>query len=167
MRNIFLIFLATLAFQCLAQTNEELDNRNGFKDIKLLTEASDYDGLEFWKPQRDKEDHALYRKTRQAYNEIGEVRIFKLTVYTYRELIYKIVIITEKDEQLFRSLEKAFGKIKYSVGSQVSFWEGEKVRLTYESESGNKIKLSYSAKGIHKIIAADKKKAVDSLATEF
>ena len=101
------------------------------------------------------------------YELIGNVKIYKVTVYTYRNLAYKIEVVTEKDEKLFRSLEKAFGKIKFSMGSQVSYWEGKKLRLTYEPEGGSKVKLTYSSRGINQIIASDKKKAVDSLSSEF
>ena len=151
----------------MGQISEELDRRNGFKDIKLLTDISKLEGLEYWKAQKNKPKHDLYRSTKEAYSLIGDVQVFKITVYTYRNLAYKIEVIAEKDEQLFRSLEKAFGKIKYSMGSQVSYWAGEEVRLTYESVNAGKIKLTYSANGINQIIASDKQKAVDSLSSEF
>ena len=167
MRQIFLLVLVISPGLLLAQNSQELDNRNGFQDIELLTDISTKVELEHWKPQKDKPRHDLYRPAKGAYESIGNVRIYKLIVYTYRNLAYKIEIITQKDEQLFRSLEKAFGKIKYSMGSQISYWEGENVRLTYESLSKSKIKLTYSAKGINQIIAADKKKAIDSLSSEF
>lgn len=167
MKAAIILLLLTLPFVSTAQNGEELDKRNGFKDIKLLTDISTNEGLEYWKPQKDKPKHDFYRNTKGAYTSIGEVKVFKVTVSTYRDLAYKIEIIAEKDENLFRSLEKAFGKIKYSMGSQISYWEGETVRLTYESESASKIKLTYSSNGIQQIIAADKKKAVDSLSSEF
>ena len=167
MRALIVCFLITLPLLVSGQNSDELDRRNGFKDIKLLTDISEMEGLEYWKAQKDKPKHDLYRNTKGAYSSIGNVKVYKVTVYTYRNLAYQIEVITEKDEKLFRSLEKAFGKIKYSMGSQVSYWAGEEVRLNYESVNASKIKLTYSAHGINQIIASDKKKAVDSLADEF
>jgi len=161
---LFLIGASTISN---SQNGDELDLRNGFKDIKLLSEVSTYSGLVFSKDDKEKPFHATYKTKNGAYDYIGEVEIKKLTVYTYKNQIYQIDVIAEKNEKLFRSLEKAYGKIKYSMGSQVSYWEGKKVRLNYESESSKKIKLTYLSKDISKIIALDKKKAVDSLATEF
>ena len=164
-----LIFLSIFIFPFLtqAQATNELDRRNGFKDIELLTDVSTLDGLEYWKPQKNKPKHDLYKNRKNAYESIGDVKVYKVIVYTYRNLAYRIEIVSQKDEKLFRSLEKAFGKIKYSMGSQVSYWAGEKVRLTYETVGSNKIRLTYSANGINQIIASDKQKAVDSLSSEF
>lgn len=167
MKAAIVLLLAALPLLSLAQNGKELDKRNGFKDIKLLTDVSTNEGLEYWKPQKDMPKHDFYRNAKGAYKTIGDVQVYKVTVSTYRNLAYKIEIIAAKDENLFRSLEKAFGKIKYSMGSQISYWEGANVRLTYESESASKIKLTYSANGIKQIIASDKKKVVDSLSSEF
>ena len=166
MRVLIILFALTPIF-AQAQNSQELDRRNGFKDIKLLTDISTLEGLDYWKAQKNKPKHDLYRNTKDAYGTIGNVQVFKITVHTYRNLAYQIEVIAAKDENLFRSLEKAFGKIKFSQGSQVSYWAGENVRLTYESVNASKIKLTYSANGINQIIASDKKKAVDSLSSEF
>ena len=76
-------------------------------------------------------------------------------------------MITTKEEKLFRSLEKAYGKINSSLAASYSYWEGEKVRLNYETVGSKKIKLTYTSKQIKQMIALDKKKAVDSLSSEF
>lgn len=167
MRILIILLLTALPLISLGQSSEELDRRNGFKDIELLTDISVLPGLEHWKAQKDKPRHDFYKNTKGAYESIGNVKVYKVIVSTYRNLAYKIEVIAEKDEKLFRSLEKAFGKIKYSMGSQISYWAGEKVRLTYEAINAKKIRLTYSANGINQIIAADKQRAVDSLSGEF
>ncbi len=167
MRIFSLLVVLSLSSLALAQSNKELDARNGFKDIKLLSNVTKNNALAFWKEQKNKEEHSFYRPVKGSYEIIGNVKIHSLRVATYRNLIYEIVVITEKNEELFRGLEKAFGKIKYSVGSQVSYWESENVKLTYEPENKTKVKLTYSAKGINQIIATDKKKAIEDLSSEF
>ncbi len=167
MRILLLLVILGLGNTGYGQTGNALDERNGFKDIKLLSDVTSYPGLAFYKEIKGEANQALYRATKGSYTHIGDVEIYKLIAYTYRQQIYQIEVTTEKSEKLFRSLEKAFGKINSSLASQTSYWDGEKVRLTYKVEGAKKIKLIYLAKDIKKIIALDKKEAVDSLTSEF
>ncbi len=169
MRILFLILLIIIGYNAKtsAQNGEELDRRNGFKNIKLLTDINDSPGLEFSREIKDKPDYAIYKPKKGQYDKIGDIDIKKLDVYVYRKLIYQIDITTEKSEKLFKSLEKAFGKINTSMVSKNAFWEGMKVRLNYSVEGYNKMILRYRSKEIDEIIARDNKKAIDSLSTEF
>ena len=164
----FLLFIAlNLTIKTYAQNGKELDKRNGFKDIKLLTDINDNSKLEFSKDVKDKPDYAIYKPKKGQYDKIGDIDIKKLNVYVYRKQIYQIDITTEKNMQLFKSLEKAFGKINASMVSKNAFWEGEKVRLNYMVVGSNKLILRYRSRDIDKIIAIDNKKKIDSLSTEF
>ena len=167
MRILITIFFIGFSFSSISQSSDELDKRNGFKDIKLLTDISSYTGLEYWKDDKSKPDHAIYRSKIGCYEKIGDVEVYKITVYTYRDLIFEIEVITAKDETLFRSFEKAYGKINSSLAASYSYWDGKNVRLNYETVGSKKIKLTYRSKQIKQMIALDKKKAVDSLSTEF
>jgi hypothetical protein len=167
MRILITLLFISASLSGYSQKSNELDRRNGFKDLKILSDVTIYPGLEHWKDDKSKPDHAIYRSKKGNYEKIGEVEISKMTVYTYRDLIYRLEVITDKDEKLFRSLEKAYGKINSSIAASYSFWEGENVRLNYETEGSKKIKLTYQSKQIKQIIALDKKKEVDSLSTEF
>ena len=64
-------------------------------------------------------------------------------------------------------VEKAFGKINTSMVSNNAFWEGQKVKLAYSVDGSNRMVLRYRSKEIEKIIAIDKKGAIDSLSSEF
>ena len=164
----FFVFIAlNLNAKTYAQNGEELDRRNGFKDIKLLSNINDNAKLEFSRNVRDKPDYAIYKPRKGQYDKIGDINIKKLNVYVYRKQIYQIEITTDKSMQLFKSLEKAFGKINTSMVSKNAFWEGEKVRLNYLVEGSNKLILRYRSRDIDKIIAIDDKKKIDSLSTEF
>lgn len=167
MRILLTLFFIGFSLSGYSQSSEELDKRNGFKDIKLLTDVSLYPGLEFWKDDKSKPDHAIYRSKKGSYEKIGDVEISKITVYTYRDLIFEIEVIATKDEKLFRSLEKAYGKINSSIAASYSYWDGKKVRLNYETVGKKNLKLTYRSKQIKQLIALDKKKAIDSLSTEF
>jgi hypothetical protein len=167
MRVLTTIIFLSLSTFCYSQLSDELDKRNGFKDLKILSDVATYPGLEYWKVDKSQPYHAIYKAKKGSYDKIGDVDISKVTVYTYRKLIFKIEVITEKDEKLFRSMEKAYGKITSSMAYSYSYWDGEKIRLKYETVGSKKIQLTYISKEIKKIIALDKRKDVDSLSTEF
>lgn len=167
MRILITLFILGLNASSYGQFSEELDKRNGFKDIKLLSDVTTYPGLEYWKDDKSKADHAIYRSKKGSYEKIGDVEVYKITVYSYRDLVYEIEVVASKNEKLFRSFEKAYGKINSSLAASYSYWDGKKVRLNYETVGSKKIKLTYRSKQIKQMIALDKKKAVDSLSTEF
>ena len=54
MRKIVFLVAFLSSGLLLAQNSKELDRRNGFKDIKLLSDATTNDGLTFWKHDKEK-----------------------------------------------------------------------------------------------------------------
>lgn len=167
MRLLITLLFLVISVSGFSQFSTELDKRNGFKDIKILTDVTSYPGLKYWKEDKSQADHAIYRATNGNYEKIGDVEIYKITVYTYRKLIFKIEVTTANNETLFRSLEKAFGNINSSLAASYSYWDGENLRLKYETLGSKKIKLTYLSKRIKQMIALDKKKAIDNLSSEF
>ncbi len=147
--------------------NTELDKRNGFKNIKLLTKASEYTELKFDKNQEE-ENKAIYVRTAGSIETIGDIPIKELNVYTYKDLIYRIEVSTGKNTQLFKGLEKAYGKSKFAVVTNVYVWKGEKVALTFGSEKGGKrIVMNYTAPEIKNIIKQDKEQKIKDLSNDF
>jgi hypothetical protein len=167
MRILITFLFLGISVASFSQFSTELDKRNGFKDIKILTDVTSYPGIEYWKDDKSKPDHTIYRAKNGNYKNIGNVEIYKLTVYAYRNQVFKIEVITANNEKLFRSLEKAYGKLNSSLAASYSYWDGEKVRLNYETLGSKKIKLTYLSKQIKQMIALDKKKAIDTLSSEF
>lgn len=167
MRTALFFSILLVSTICQAQSLEELDERNGFKDIKLLSNATEYSTLEFKSDLKDQEFHALYVKTNDAYETIGEAKIKSLEVLTYKNLIYQITVVTDKDPNLFKGLQKAFGKANHSVVDNLYHWNTAKVSLSFGSEGKKKLKLVYYAHGIKQIIKEDKEKKVEDLSSEF
>ena len=160
---LILFFSGSLSAQSLA----ELDKRNGFKDIKLLSKATDYGSLEFKSELKDQEFHAVYNSKNGAYPSLGEASIKSIEILTYKDLIYQVTVIVDKEPNLFRGLEKAFGKAKHSVIDNLYHWNTGKVSLTFGAEGKKRLRLVYYAHGIKKIIQDDKKKKVEDLSSEF
>lgn len=162
---LLIIFIG--AIPLYAQKNTELDARNGFKDIKLLTDIGHYKGLTLDKHLDESVGIDQYERKKNNYMFIGEIPIKNLSALTYKGKIYQINIVTPKTPDLFKGLEKAFGKARHSVRYQKYFWEGDQVKLTFESISTNRLQLVYYAKGIKAMMKADKKKKIESLSSEF
>ena len=166
MKIVVTILLLVGSFSMYAQNNE-LDERNGFKNIKLLSKATDYPELKFEKQQAE-QFKALYVRKPGYMESIGEIQIRDLKVYTYKDLIYQIDIITNKEPELFKGLEAAFGKAKFSVVGNEYLWQGNKVKLTFSSiKGGKKTMMTYSTGEIKDIIKQDEQAEIKQLSEDF
>lgn len=166
MRTLLLLTLLIGSITLQAQ-NDELDARNGFKNIKLLTKASEYSELKFNKAQ-EQENKAIYVRTAGSLQYIGDIQIKELNVYTYNDIIYRIEVATGKNTQLFKGLEKAYGKSKFAVVTNVYVWKGENVALTFASEKGGKrVVMNYTTPKIKEIIKQDEEQKLKALSDDF
>jgi hypothetical protein len=165
-RTLLIISLFIGSFTAKAQ-NAELDSRNGFKNIKLLSMATEYNELKFEK-QQEEDSKAIYVRKSGALQTIGEIQIKELNVYTYNDIIYRIEVSTGKNTQLFKGLEKAYGKSKFAVVSNVYVWQGENVKLTFASQKGGKrIVMNYTTPKIKEIIKQDEMQKLKDLSDDF
>lgn len=167
MRHTLFTFFILIGSISLFAQNQELDKRNGFKNIKLLSKATDYNELKLSKTQ-DEENKAIYVRSSGSLSKIGDIQIKDLNVYTYNDIIYRIEVATGKNTQLFKGLQKAFGKAKFAVVTNVYLWQGENVKLTFASENGGKrIVMNYSAPKIKEIIKKDEEQKLQNLSDDF
>lgn len=166
MRILFTLLILVGSISLYAQNNE-LDERNGFKNIKLLSKATDYPELKFDKQQAE-EFKAIYVSKPGYLESIGDIQIKDFKAYTYKDLIYQIEIITNKEPELFKGLEAAFGNAKFSVVGNEYVWQGTKVKLTYSSiKGGKKTIMTYSAPEIKDIIKQDEQAEIKQLSEDF
>ena len=151
-----------------AQNAAELDRRNGFKTIKLGSPIDSVKGAILKKAFLEKEEFLarLYETENAEYKTIGEVAVRKIQLMTYKNLIYKIVVITEKDPRLMRALEKSFGKAVYVLRTTSYSWKAEGLSLTFFAHK-NDIELTYRCYPVYKMMLEDKGKKVDEMAEDF
>jgi hypothetical protein len=169
MRLVSITVLLFISISCFAQDTTELSRRNGFKDIKLGNHIDSVKGTSFKKDIKEKNEFPtkLYTVDNSEYKSIGEVKVKKLELKTYKDLIYEIDVTTEKDTRLMKGMVKSFGEPKYIIVSDTYNWVSEILSLTFKNHSKNEIRLTYRCYPVLKMMRVDKGKKVDDIAEDF
>jgi hypothetical protein len=151
------------------QDLSELERRHGFKGIKLGMVIDSVKGFKLKKEfkERDQFPAKLYEVDHSDYETIGEVKVKEIELKTYKDLIYEINVITEKDARLMKALETLYGKSDYDMKNETYFWKTDSLILKFKSEGKNKLQMLYVSYDIHKIMKEDKDKKVDDIANDF
>ncbi len=166
---VWLLFISIPAI-VNAQGVEELEKRNGFKDIKLTSVVTEYEGLELKKEAVEDEtfpNTTVYTPKKGYYETIGSLKIYDLEVYAYKDSIYQIKVITEKDPNLYKGMKKLFGEPEYGYRNEVYYWASPRLKLQYGSYSKNKIEMVYFSYLMVEKRKQEKKQVVEEIADDF
>src|SRR5687768_1592279 len=114
---ILTLILLTIVCTGAAQTVSELEKRNGFKDIKLGMIADSVKGVRFKKEfkERDEFPAKLFEVDNTDYAKIGEVNVHKVELKAYKDLVYQIHVVADKDPRLMKALESIYGRPEYDL----------------------------------------------------
>ncbi len=169
MKYFFFCVLIFGTYAMSAQDLAELDRRNGFKDLKLGTSIDSVKGASFKKETKEKNEFPvkLYLVDNPEYKNIGEVKVKRVEVKTYKDLVYEIVVIVNKDTRLMKGMQKSFGKPIYIVPTETYNWKTDNLSLTFQNHSKNELRLAYRCYPILKMMRADKGKKIDDIASDF
>jgi hypothetical protein len=169
MRLTSLILFLAISFITYAQDTAELARRNGFKSIKLGSPIDSVKGATFKKDIKEKNEFPtkLYAVDNPEYKTIGEVKVKKVELKTYKDFIYEINVTTDKDTRLMKGMIKSFGEPKYIIPSDTYNWITETLSLTFKNYSKNEILLTYRCYPVLKMMQVDKGKKVDDIAEDF
>ena len=168
MYRIILLFL--LAFNsAFAQDLTELEKRNGFKDIKLGISVDSIQGAKLKKEFKEKDEFPakLFDVENPAYEKIGEVAVKSVELKTYKNLIYEIQVVVNKDVRVMKALESLYGKSDYDIKAEIYFWKSPSLTLKFGSHGKHHLVLTYTSFPIHKMMKEDKGKKVDDIAEDF
>lgn len=168
MQKLVLLFVL-LSIRCLSQDLAELDKRNGFKGLKLDDPIDSAVGSVLLKEFKEKDEYPakLYVIKHPEYERIGEVKINKVELKTYKDHIYEIKVVANKDPRLMKALESLYGKAEYDLKNDTYFWKTDNIILKFQSEGRNKLGLLYISYGLHQRMKDDKSKKVDDIANDF
>lgn len=168
-RYIFSALLVCLTVYTHAQTILELEKRNGFKDIKLGTLADSVKGSKVKKEfkERDTYPAKLYSVEHPDYEKIGEVKVKEIELKSYKDLIYEIKVITDKDPRLMKALETLYGKAAYDMKNQLYFWRSDRIVLRFKATDKNFLELEYSSPIVRNMMKDETEKKVDDIINDL
>ena len=163
------LFLFTVTTNGICQDISELDKRNGFKGIKLGYPIDSIQGSKLQKEFKERNEYPakLYEVDHPDYQTIGEVKITKIELKTYKDLIYEIRVIAHKDPRLMKALESLYGEADYDIKNETYFWKTENIILKFQSEGKNRLELLYVSLTLLKSMKDDKDRKVDDIANDF
>jgi hypothetical protein len=153
----------------MGQDAQELDRRNGFKDIQLGQTVDSIAGVKLLKEFKEKDEFSakLYSVKDHAYERIGEVKVHKVELKTYSDQIYEIRVVAAKDPRLMKALESLYGKADYDIKNDTYFWKTDNLILKFQTEGRNKLTMLYISYNLHERMKEDKSKKVDAIADDF
>ncbi|GAB1446982.1 hypothetical protein MASR2M41_28110 [Flammeovirgaceae bacterium] len=168
-KTLYTLLFLSFQFACLAQDHSELAKRNGFKNIILGMPVDSVVGIKFKKDILEKNEFpvSLYEVDNPEYKNIGEVKVRKLELKTYKGLVYQIDVITHKDTRLMKGMEKLYGKPKYILPTDSYNWTADSLSLTFRNHSKKEIRLTYRSYPVLKMMRIDKGKKIDDIADDF
>lgn len=168
MKQFLILILLMSTFSLRAQDVNELERRNGFKEIKLGSSIDSVKGATFKKDiiERKEFPAKVYETEHPDYMTIGDVEVKKISIKTYKGLIYEMDVETVKDPKVMRGLEKSYGKATYSIRTESYYWKGQTLSLTYKGHR-KEIKLTYRSGPVINMMYEDKGKKVEEVAEDF
>jgi hypothetical protein len=165
----FVMGVFAMAGAVNAQSLSELERRNGFKDIKLGTPVDSVKGAVLEKEFKERNEFpaSLYRVENEAYASIGEVKVSRVELKSYKDTIYEIGVWADKDPRLMKALESLYGRADFDMKNETYFWKTENIVLKFKSEGKSKLVLTWISPPVHKSMKGDKDKKVDDIANDF
>lgn len=170
MRILALVpLLSVIGHVTYSQEPTELDRRNGFKDIQMAVPVDSVRGAEY---KKDVKNHdgtilKLYDVDGPEYQSIGDIVVESVEILAYRNMVYEISVVTEKDPRLMKGLSTALGPPAFNARDQIYIWSGSNLSLTFSSHSRNKLELRYHSNKVTQLIKRDKEKKIEEIADDF
>lgn len=168
MKALYTLLFLFVSLSLYSQDLAELDNRNGFKEIKLGYPIDSVKGLVFKKDIIERKEFSakVYETEHPDYLLIGDVPVKKISIKAYKDLIYEIDVTTAKDPKVMRGLEKSYGKATYSIRIESYYWKAENLSLVYKGHRKH-VSLTYRSGPVIRMMYEDKGKKVEAVADDF
>lgn len=167
--SLLLAVLAGVA-STSAQDIAELGRRNGFKGLKLGIPLDSVDGEKKLRKEfmeKGEFPAQLYSLEGADFERIGEIAVKKVEAKTYKDRVYQIHVITEKDPRLMKALESVYGRADYDMKQETYFWKGETLILKFRSFSKNQLEMTFTSYVVIDMMKDDKEKKVEDIADDF
>jgi hypothetical protein len=170
LRFTLLLIILAPALAASGQDIAELERRNGFKELKLGIRLDSVKGEVKLKKELKEQGEfpaKLYSVEHPQFASIGEIPVSRVEFKTYKDIVYQIHVVTDKDPRLMKALESIYGGADYDLKRETYFWKGQTLILKFKSYSRNQLELIYSSYLILKMMKDDKGKKVEDIADDF
>jgi hypothetical protein len=170
LRFTLLLIILAPALTASGQDIAELERRNGFKELKLGIRLDSVKGEVKLKKELKEQGEfpaKLYSVEHPQFASIGEIPVSRVEFKTYKDIVYQIHVVTDKDPRLMKALESIYGGADYDLKRETYFWKGQTLILKFKSYSRNQLELIYSSYLILKMMKDDKGKKVEDIADDF
>jgi len=170
LRTILLFTTLAFSLAVTAQNVAELERRNGFKDLKLGMHIDSVKGEKKFKKdflEQNEFPARIYTVDHPDYKRIGEVPVNKVEVKTYKDIVYHIHVVADKDPRLMKALESIYGGSEYDLKKETYFWKGHTLILKFRAHSRNQLEMAFTSYLILQMMKEDKGKKVEDIADDF
>lgn len=170
LRFTLLLIILAPALAASGQDIAELERRNGFKELKLGIRLDSVKGEVKLKKELKEQGEfpaKLYSVEHPQFASIGEIPISRVEFKTYKDIVYQIHVVTDKDPRLMKALESIYGGADYDLKKETYFWKGQTLILKFKAYSRNQLELIYSSYLVLKMMKDDKGKKVEDIADDF
>jgi len=169
-KKILPVVMLLICVAASGQGIDELERRNGFKDLKLGLPLDSVRGEKKLRKEFLEQDEfaaRLYSVDDPAYKSIGDVSVRKVEVKTYNDLVYQIHVVTDKDPRLMKALESIYGPSSYDMKRETYFWKGNSLVLKFRSFSRNQLEMIYTSYVVLDQMKDDKAQKLEDIADDF
>lgn len=169
LKHFFILSLLICPLMASAQISNELERRNGFKDVKLGMVVDSVKGVKLKKEfmERDEFNAKLYSIDNPDYEKIGDVSVNRVEVKAYQDQIYQIHVVADKDPRLMKALESIYGLASYDMKRETYFWKAPSLVLKFRSYSRNQLEMIYTSFVVLEQMKVDKQQKVNDIADDF
>jgi hypothetical protein len=163
------VLLLAICPECICQDISELEKRHGFKDIRLDYPIDSVKGAKLKKEFREKDEFPakLYKVEHSDYAKIGEVKVKEIEVKAYKDVVYEISVVADKDPRLMKALELLYGRADYDQKNETYFWKNENLSLKFRAQGKHHLQMLYTSYAVYRSMKDDKNKKVDDIADDF
>lgn len=144
---IHFIFLYLI---CFAQGNKDfLDEKNGYKDIKLGSDITDLaDKIKIADGEMSSNELVYYDYTdKSALTINNQVHLKNVTIRAFKGKVLNIFLSVENQDafELYKVFTEAFGRYSDRPNQFMDkyYWYGKKVELFYNFDSTSNLKLAW------------------------
>lgn len=168
MKVCFILLLLLSSTSPAFSQAKEADGMYGFKSLKLDSRIDSVKGAKFLKElDKDGVRSKLFEVQNEELMTLGELKVDKIFVRTFKEIVYEIYVEMDKDVRIMKALEKLYGAAGYDGLNQTYFWKMEKFNIRFKSQSKKRIEIIYHSYAYQQMVKDEKNQKVKSLSDDF